>query len=88
MTKPQLTLLAQLMVRNLKVVHQKNFPLVMGSNSMIPGFEEAIIGKKIGDEFSINVTFPEDYFKKDLAGKATKFETKLLKVEEKIKSQS
>ena len=65
----------------------KNFPLVIGSNSMIPGFEEAIIGKKIGDEFSINVTFPEDYFKKDLAGKATKFETKLLKVEEKIKAK-
>ena len=65
----------------------KDFPLVIGSNSMIPGFEEAIVGKKIEDEFSFNVTFPEDYFKKDLAGKETKFETKLLKVEEKTKAK-
>ena len=64
----------------------KNFPLVIGSNSMIPGFEEAIIGKKTDDEFSFNVIFPEDYFKKDLAGKETKFETKILKVEEKTKA--
>ena len=64
-----------------------NFPLVIGSNSMIPGFEEAIIGKKTDDEFSFNVIFPEDYFKKDLAGKETKFETKILKVEEKTKAK-
>ena len=64
----------------------KNFPLVIGSNSMIPGFEEAFIGKKTDDEFSFNAIFPEDYFKKDLAGKETKFETKILKVEEKTKA--
>ncbi len=43
--------------------------LELGSGQFIPGFEDQIIGKKIGDEFDINVTFPEDYGAKELAGK-------------------
>lgn len=47
--------------------------LVIGSDSYIPGFEEQIIGHKVGDVFDINVTFPEEYASEDLAGKDAVF---------------
>lgn len=49
-------------------------PLVLGSNSMIPGFEEQLIGVAVGDERNIKVNFPEDYRATDLAGKEAEFE--------------
>lgn len=63
----------------------EKYDLVIGSGSFIPGFEEQIIGKNIGDEFDVNVTFPEDYHAKELAGKAAVFKIKLhsIKVSEK-----
>ena len=51
--------------------------LKLGSGAFIPGFEEQIVGKNIGDEFDVNVTFPEEYHAKELAGKAAVFKTKL-----------
>lgn len=51
---------------------------------MIPGFEDAILGKKAGDEFTIEVTFPADYHAEALKGKAAKFASKLHKVEEQV----
>lgn len=51
--------------------------LELGSGQFIPGFEDQIIGKNIGDEFDVNVTFPEDYGAKDLAGKPAVFKVKL-----------
>ena len=51
--------------------------LKLGSGSFIPGFEDQIVGKNIGEEFDVNVTFPEDYHAKELAGKAAVFKTKL-----------
>ncbi|MBD8512268.1 trigger factor [Photobacterium sp. WH77] len=57
------------------------FPLAMGQGRMIPGFEEGIVGKKAGEEFSIEVTFPEDYHAENLKGKAAVFAIKLHKVE-------
>lgn len=51
--------------------------LVLGSGQFIPGFEEQIVGKNIGDEFDINVTFPEDYGANELAGKEAVFKIKL-----------
>ena len=51
--------------------------LVLGSGQFIPGFEEQIVGKNIGDEFEITVTFPEDYGAKELAGKEAVFKIKL-----------
>ena len=56
--------------------------LELGSGRMIPGFEEQLIGKKAGDEFTLSVTFPEDYHAKELAGKAADFATRVVKVEE------
>jgi trigger factor len=62
----------------------EGFALVLGAGRMIPGFEDAIIGKKAGDEFTIDVTFPADYHAENLKGKAAKFASKLSKVEEQI----
>jgi len=59
----------------------KDFKLVLGSNSMIPGFEDSIIGKKPSN-FSIKCTFPNDYFKNDLAGVEAEFEIDLKNVQE------
>ena len=53
------------------------FPLKLGSGQFIPGFEEQIIGHSIGDEFEINVTFPEEYQMDEYAGKPALFKVKL-----------
>ena len=55
----------------------EKFPLTIGSNQFIPGFEDQIIGHKIGEEFDITVTFPEDYQAKELQGQSTMFKIKL-----------
>ncbi|MEN6313518.1 MAG: trigger factor [Clostridiaceae bacterium] len=54
--------------------------LVIGSGSFIPGFEEQLIGAAAGEEKDINVTFPEDYGKSDLAGKAVTFKVKIKEI--------
>ena len=51
----------------------EDYPLVLGSKSFIPGFEDQLIGAKVGDEVSVNVTFPEAYGAAHLAGKAAVF---------------
>jgi trigger factor len=51
----------------------EDYPLVLGSKSFIPGFEEQLIGAKVGDEVSVNVSFPENYGAKHLAVKAAVF---------------
>ena len=58
-----------------------DFNLILGSKSMIPGFEDQLLDKK-PSKFSINCTFPEDYFKKDLANVDAEFEINLKKVQE------
>jgi len=60
----------------------ENVPVVIGSGSMIPGFEEPLVGKSAGDEFSFEVTFPEDYHAENLKGKPATFETKVVSVAE------
>ena len=55
--------------------------LKLGSGSFIPGFEDQIVGKSIGDVFEVNVTFPEEYHAKDLAGKDAAFKCKLNAIE-------
>ena len=60
----------------------KDFKLILGSKSMIPGFEDHLVGKKSEDTFSFKTNFPEDYFKKDLAGKETEFFITLHEVQE------
>lgn len=55
----------------------ENYSLTLGSGQFIPGFEEQIVGHNTGDEFDVNVTFPEDYQAEELKGKATVFKCKL-----------
>ncbi|ERT14428.1 trigger factor [Photorhabdus temperata] len=59
-----------------------DFVLAMGQGRMIPGFEEGIVGHKTGEEFTIDVNFPEDYHAENLKGKAAKFAITLKKVEQ------
>ena len=58
----------------------ENYDLELGSGNFIPGFEDQVIGHKTGEEFDIDVTFPEDYGAEDLAGKACVFKIKLHKI--------
>ena len=55
----------------------ENFSLKLGSGQFIPGFEEKVVGHNIGEEFDIDVTFPEEYHAKELAGKPVVFKIKL-----------
>ena len=61
----------------------ENYSLEIGSNTFIPGFEDAVIGMKTGEERDINVTFPEDYGEKSLAGAPVVFKVKVNEIKEK-----
>ena len=61
----------------------ENHELEIGSNTFIPGFEDQIIGMKIGEEKDIKVKFPDEYFSKDLAGKDAVFAVKLHEIKKK-----
>ena len=61
----------------------ENYPLVLGSGSFIPGFEEQVVGMKVGEEKDVNVKFPEDYQAEELKGKDAVFAVKLNKLEKK-----
>ncbi|MBR3636000.1 MAG: trigger factor [Lachnospiraceae bacterium] len=61
----------------------ENYPLTIGSGAFIPGFEEQLIGKNIGEECEVNVTFPEDYHAEDLAGKAAVFKCVVKEIKQK-----
>ncbi len=58
-------------------------PLTIGSGSFIPGFEEQLIGAELNKEVEVNVTFPEDYHAKDLAGKPATFKCRIKDIKEK-----
>ena len=60
-----------------------DYPLTIGSHSFIDTFEDQLIGKNIGDEVEVNVTFPEDYQSADLAGKAAMFKVKIKEIKAK-----
>lgn len=61
----------------------KGYPLEVGSNSFIPGFEDQMVGLSKGDSTDVEVTFPEDYFVKDLAGKEAIFKVNIQDVKRK-----
>ena len=60
----------------------KDYKLVLGSKTFIPGFEEGIVGHEPGDKFDLNLTFPKDYGAKDLAGAKAVFETLVKQINE------
>ena len=61
----------------------ENYPLVLGSGSFIPGFEEQVVGMQVGEEKDVNVRFPDDYQAEELKGKDAVFAVKLHKLEKK-----
>ena len=61
----------------------ENYELALGSNTFIPGFEEQIVGKKTGEEFTINVTFPENYQMEEIAGQLCEFKIRLNEIKSK-----
>ena len=60
----------------------ENYSLTIGSNTFIPGFEDQLIGMKVGEEKDINVTFPEDYHAEELKGKPVVFKVKVNEIKE------
>ena len=61
----------------------QNHELILGSGSFIPGFEDQLVGAKVGDELDVNVTFPEQYHAENLAGKPVVFKVKVNGIREK-----
>lgn len=61
----------------------ENYPLELGSNTFIPGFEDQVIGHAKGDSFDVNVEFPKDYGHENLAGKPAVFKVKINDIKEK-----
>ena len=62
----------------------ENYALELGSNSFIPGFEEALVGVKKGDKKDVNVTFPKDYHAEELKGKPVVFKVLVHEVKTKV----
>ena len=58
----------------------QNYPIIVGSNRMIPGFEDQLLGHKVNEEFEFNITFPADYHAADLAGQEVLFKVKVNEV--------
>jgi len=65
----------------------EDYPLVLGSNSFIPGFEEQLVGVKAGEEKAVTVTFPEDYGADNLAGKEAVFDCTVKEVKEPVAAE-
>ena len=65
----------------------KDYPLILGSNSFIPGFEDQLLGCKVSEEVIVNVTFPKDYAEKKLSGKKAVFICKINDIKEKKPSK-
>ena len=62
----------------------EDYPLVLGSNSFIPGFETQLVGCKVGEDKKVKVTFPEEYGSENLAGKDAEFACKIKNVKEPV----
>ncbi|EIE52697.1 trigger factor [Citreicella sp. 357] len=65
----------------------EDYPLVLGSNSFIPGFEEQLVGVKVGEEKAVEVSFPEEYGAEHLAGKAAVFDVTVKAVKEPVAAE-
>ncbi|MEM9577255.1 MAG: trigger factor [Pseudomonadota bacterium] len=65
----------------------EDYPLVLGSNSFIPGFEEQLVGVKAGEEKAVTVNFPEDYQAENLAGKEAVFDCTIKEVKEPVAAE-
>lgn len=73
--------------KEIKGAKSTNYPIVLGSNTFIPGFEEHLMGMKAGDTKTFDITFPKDYGVKALQGKKATFDVVVVKVQEVIKPE-
>lgn len=73
--------------KELENTDMKNYPLVLGANILVPGFEEQLVGAKLWDELEIEVEFPKDYHNAGFSGKKTKFKVKINKFERAVKPE-
>jgi trigger factor len=71
----------------LEATKMSKYPLVIGSNMLVPGFEDGLIGKKSGEEVELDITFPSDYHSTDFSGKKTVFTVTIHDVEASIKPE-
>jgi trigger factor len=65
----------------------EDYPLEIGSNQFVPGFEDQLIGMRVGEKRKIKVTFPNDYHAKEIAGKEAEFEVELQEIQEKVPAE-
>jgi len=65
----------------------EDYPLAMGKGVLVPGFEEGIVGAKIGEKLTLDIDFPKDYHNKDFAGLKTKFDVEIVKIEKAVKPE-
>ena len=59
----------------------ENYPLKLGSGTFVPGFEDQLVGAKVGESRDVNITFPEDYAAKNLAGKEVVFKVTVKEIQ-------
>jgi trigger factor len=62
----------------------ERMPLIIGEDRLIPGFEDNLVGLSVGDKKSFEITFPDDYLEKSLAGKQAQFDVELRELREKV----
>lgn len=67
--------------KKLENTNMDNYPIIVGSKILVPGFEEGLVGHKKDEEFKLDINFPADYHNPDFAGKETVFDVKINKVE-------
>lgn len=65
----------------------KDYPLIIGTNVLVPGFEDGLIWKKSGEEVDLKITFPKDYHSTEFAGKKTVFKVHIKKIEQAVKPE-
>jgi trigger factor len=65
----------------------QDYPIVLGSNILVPGFEEQMVGAKIGDKLDLDVVFPDDYHNEDFKGKKSIFKVEIKKFEKSVKPE-
>lgn len=73
--------------KELANTNMSNYPIVLGSNILVPGFEEKMVGAKLGEELTLDIDFPKDYHNADFAGKSTIFTVKINKIEKAVKPE-
>ncbi len=71
----------------LEATSMQDYPIVLGSNVLVPGFEEGIVGAKTGDKLELDIQFPKDYHNPDFAGKKTLFKVTVKKLEKAVKPE-